>query len=394
MPDLALTGLLDLDAEPVRDFFRQAPVMMHAIDDDGCITAVSRYWAARLGYLPDEMIGRKSIDLVTPASRRIAVEEALPRFLRDGEIQRQPYDFVRKDGTVLPVLLSAIALRSTAGVTGRGLAFMTENDERDDLQRDLQLALLRTDRAHRAKSQFLTAMSHELRTPMNAVLGFAQLLSLTELDPKQTAHVEAIRASGHQLMTRLQELLDLSQLEFSDFSLSPEAVETKDLIAPVLARWRPAIEAKALNFEHDIAVDTPKRMHVDVARLQQILAHFLSNALYHTETGRILLAVRKTSAKETGDWVEYSVSDTGPGIDPRKREHLFERFSEKELDFTKSGGGWGVGLSICRGLADAMGAEIGARSDPDTGGAVFYIRFQLAPKAEGVRRAEKLATRH
>lgn len=373
MSDPVISGLLDMDAEPVRDFFRHAPVMMHAIDDGGRIIAVSRYWASRLGYSPDEMIGRKSIDFVTPESRELAVKEVLPRFFEEGEVRRQPYDFVRKDGSVLPILLSAITLKNPDGGTGSGLAFMVEDDDRDLLHRDLQSALLRAERANDAKAQFLTAMSHELRTPMNAILGFAQLLKMTDLSTKQSAHVEAILASGRQLMVRLSELLDLAQLEFSDFKVTQRATSTEALLAPVLTAWAPTIEAKGLVFSRDIAPDFPARLTVDTDRVRQILTHFLSNALLHTETGSISLGARLLSCSGSKARIEFSVRDTGPGVDHDLLGHLFERFSDKEPDFTKAGGGWGIGLSICRALADAMSAEVGVESERSTGGANFYL---------------------
>lgn len=377
MPNPALSGLLDLDAEPVREFFRHAPVMMHAISEDGRIISVSRYWAARLGYTPEEMIGRRSIDLLTPASRKLALEEILPRFFREGELHRQPYEFVRKDGVVLPMLLSAITLQNPAGGSGRGLAFITDNDDRDLLQRDLHFALLNAERANQAKAQFLTAMSHELRTPMNAILGFAQLLRLTELSAKQSAHVEAILASGDQLMSRLSELLELSQLEFSKIQQTKAPVAPEVLLAPLVTRWKPEVEAKKLVFLQHIDAGVPSQLLIDAARVQQILTHFLSNALLNTERGGISLGVRLLQKTGANDRLELFVTDNGAGIDPAKVDELFEPFSDKKSDFAKSGGGWSVGLSFCRTLADAMGADIGVRPNPDGEGSVFYLILDL-----------------
>ncbi|WP_425091884.1 sensor histidine kinase [Tropicimonas sp. S265A] len=374
MHDPALTGLLNMDAEPVRAFFRQAPVMMHAIDRSGALVAITNYWAARLGYLPEEMIGRASIEFLTPESRRIAVTDVLPRFFRDGEIQNQPYDFQRKDGSSMRVLLSAVTLRNEAGDFDRALAFVVEDDGRDLLQRDLQAALLKAERANRAKGQFLTAMSHELRSPMNAILGFAQLLKLTDLTRKQSTHVEAILASGRQLMVRLTDLLELSQLEFSDMQLSAVEIDADALLAPVIELWEVPIRAKGLGFTAVVDPELPVTITVDSGRLQQILNSFLSNALVYTEAGEVTLEVCLVRRVGQIACIECRVTDTGPGLDATEQAVIFQRFADKDEVPEKSGGGLGVGLSISRGIAEAMGAEIGVRSEKGRG-ATFFLRF-------------------
>jgi signal transduction histidine kinase/CheY-like chemotaxis protein len=217
--------------------------------------------------------------------------------------------------------------------------------------------------ANRAKTEFLSRMSHELRTPLNAVLGFAQVLEMDELGPAQRESVRYIRRGGEQLLSLINEVLDISRIEIGALSLSPEPVWLPDVLEEQQALMAP------LARERDVTVvvraTTAAAGHVlaDRQRLKQVLLNLLSNAVkYNRRGGTVSIAVHEVA----GDRLRIEVTDTGFGIAADKLERLFVPFDR--LGAEASGiEGTGIGLALARRLAEEMGGSLTVRSVPDEG---------------------------
>lgn len=372
MPETTLHGLQSHAVDPFSEFFAKAPMMMHSVDRDGVIVAISAYWASRLGYEVKDMIGRPITDFMTPASGNVTRTEVLPKLLRVSSLDRIRHDFIRKDGSVLPVLIAAVALRSETGAFLRSLSVVTPDDGTDGLQQDLQTALIKAEDASRAKGQFLAAMSHEIRTPMNAILGFAQLLKLSDLDEKRRGHVNAIIAAGGQLMNLLTDLLDLNHMETGRLKIDARPTELRPMLEQVADWWYSSAADKGLCLKVQIDPALPTCILSDSDRLKQVLNNFLANALRYTETGSITLSVREISSGTGMSRIRMDVADTGLGISEAQQSRLFRPFVQIDSDFGKDRGGWGLGLSICHNIAKAMDAEIGVTSSLGAG-SVFHF---------------------
>jgi PAS domain S-box-containing protein len=232
----------------------------------------------------------------------------------------------------------------------------------------LRLAQLATERASRAKSDFLSRMSHDMRTPLNAILGFAQILQMDRLTPDQAEGVQQILRGGVHLIDLINEVLDIARIEVGQLSLSPEPVPVEEVVSHVVSLVRP------LGTPRQITVTTDKDasgLHVraDRQRLNQILVNLVSNAVKYNRDGGSV----HVSWKRRGDFTRILVRDTGPGIPEIKKMLLFQPFERLGAE-QSSVEGTGLGLAVSKGLTEAMGGRIGLDSALDAG-STFWIEL-------------------
>ncbi|MEM8957501.1 MAG: response regulator [Pseudomonadota bacterium] len=358
--------------DPFDVFFEHAPILMHSIDAEGRLQKVSRRWAETLGYDRDEMIGRKSVEFLTDASRDKAQTVVLPKFLETGTLENVEYEFVRKDGSIMPVVMSASSVLDKKGEFIRSLAIMFDNSEAVQARAELTRKAAEAEEASRAKSRFLAAMSHEIRTPMNAIMGFAQLLQLSNLDETRRSHVRSILSAGGTLMNLLTDLLDLSLVEEGRMRVEKRPFELSAMLDQVSDWWCSSAREKGLKLTVASERGIPDRIVSDPGRLQQVLNNFLGNAVKFTDAGRISLSLEMVARDGDTARLRFEVSDTGPGMDAEQIALLFKPFVQIEADFGKERGGWGLGLSICHNIAEALDAEIGVTSEVGQGSVFFF----------------------
>lgn len=242
----------------------------------------------------------------------------------------------------------------------------------------LQAALRQAEEASRAKGQFLSNMSHEIRTPLNGVLGLAHVLARSQLDAQQGKLVNTIIESAVVLERLLSDVLDLARIESGRLELRQERFRLEDLIGETTANFEAQAHDKGLELVIDIAPHAHGAVVGDSMRLRQVVGNLLSNAIKFTAQGRVILTVRR----QDDTVAEIRVADTGIGFAPEEAERLFERFVQADGSITRRFGGSGLGLSICRELAEMMGGQIGASGEPG-GGAVFWIKVPLPRAARG-----------
>jgi signal transduction histidine kinase/CheY-like chemotaxis protein len=241
---------------------------------------------------------------------------------------------------------------------------------------DLAAALERAEAATRARSEFLAVMSHEIRTPLHGVLGMAELLASSELEPSQQRYLSALQASGSALLALLNDVLDFSKIEAGHLELELRDLDLATELRAVEAVYRPLAEARSLGFVFELdLVDTP--VVGDALRGRQVVSNLLSNALKFTSQGQIGLRCRSRSV---GGRVEVTleVSDTGIGIPAERTAHLFEPFTQADSSTTRRFGGTGLGLAICARLVTAMGGQIEVRST-EGAGSTFTVRMAMRP---------------
>jgi PAS domain S-box-containing protein len=250
-----------------------------------------------------------------------------------------------------------------------------------DARDALEQAAAAANAANRAKSEFLANMSHELRTPLNGVLGVAGALSKTLLSPPQVEMVSLIEGSAKTLETLLSDILDLARIEAGKMEVRPEAFDLRRSVNACSALYDAAAQAKGLDLDVTIASDADGAYVGDAARIRQILSNLLSNAVKFTSAGRVCLSVQARRG-ETSSELCFEVGDTGIGFDAETKARLFSRFEQADGSITRRFGGSGLGLSISRSLAEAMGGDLQANAEPGRG-AIFTFRVEL-PRCEGV----------
>jgi len=234
-------------------------------------------------------------------------------------------------------------------------------------------ALARAGAASRAKAEFLANVSHELRTPLNGVIGLAEVLARSRLAGRQKQLVDEILASAGRLHALVGDLLDYNALEAGKVEIAWRRFRPAEVVRQAAERFRPAAEGKGLALEVEIAPGAEAEALGDPERLGQLLEHLVSNAVKFTAAGRVALSL---AVGEDGLW-RFAVADTGVGFDPVEAERLFGGFELGDASATREHGGVGLGLAICRRLADLMGGRIEAHGRPGAG-ATFTLALPLA----------------
>jgi len=224
------------------------------------------------------------------------------------------------------------------------------------------------DEASRAKSAFLANMSHELRTPMNAILGYAEMLSedaKEEGNDEQLADLKEITDAGEHLLSLLNDVLDISKVEAGRMDLYLETFDLTKMLGEVASTTKALVDKNKNKMEVSIADDIGE-MHADVTKVRQILFNLMSNAAKFTSDGRItLFGERRTG--ENGDIIRLGVSDDGIGIPEDKLDQIFEEFSQADDSTTKNYGGTGLGLALVKRFAHMMGGDIWVESTEGEG---------------------------
>ncbi len=243
-----------------------------------------------------------------------------------------------------------------------------------DLKRDaitLERALDEAESANRAKGAFLANMSHEIRTPLNGVVGVCDVLARTGLDTRQSDMVQMIQSSAVSLQVLLSDILDLARIDSGRVELRCESFRLDQVVRELTVLHAPQGRAKGVAVKAEVPRDAVW-VRGDELRLRQVVGNFLSNALKFTEAGQVTASL---SRLDDGRW-RLAVADTGIGFDPALKQGLFDRFHQADGSHTRQYGGAGLGLAICRQLAELMGGEIDCDSAPGKG-STFVLTLAL-----------------
>ena len=232
--------------------------------------------------------------------------------------------------------------------------------QRDDLARanvDVEHKAREVEQASRYKSDFLANMSHELRTPLNSSLILAKLLADNpgeNLTEEQVKYARTIQSSGNDLLTLINDILDLSKIEAGHVDVRPEAVSVERLVNDLVSLFKPIADQKGLTLEAVVSPDCPGVIGTDRQRFEQILKNLLSNAFKFTDAGGVALRVQSLEA----DKIAFSVSDTGIGISEEQQQRVFEAFRQADSTISRKYGGTGLGLSISLELSRLLGGSL------------------------------------
>lgn len=251
--------------------------------------------------------------------------------------------------------------------------------------RKLNAARMMAEDAAVAKSQFLARMSHEIRTPMNAILGAGELLAETPLNSDQKRYISIYQSAGEHLRDLISDVLDISKIESGRFRLETMPFNLSTTVKRTCDVFALEARDKGLALEWRIATGTPDHLIGDPTALRQILVNLIGNAVKFTPAGSIRVtvdAINRRSQTDVPDWVtiEFSVEDTGIGIPEKMQASVFDRFMQADGTTSRTYGGTGLGLTICRSLTALMGGEISLESHPGEGSTfTFTAQFQVDP---------------
>lgn len=244
------------------------------------------------------------------------------------------------------------------------------------LLKRIEVAKARAEEANRAKSSFLANMSHEMRTPLNGIVGVADLLQTTSLNPQQTELMRLLRHSVTLLRSLVDDVLDISKIEAGRLTIEIADFDLHATLNGLVRLLRPHAQVKGLVLSAMIDPAIDYHLRGDPHHLRQVLLNLLSNAIKFTERGEVGIDVMLAAETEEGLRLRFEVRDTGIGISTAVQQRIFERFVQADDSTTRRYGGTGLGTTIAKQLVELMGGVIGVKSAPGVG-STFWFELPL-----------------
>jgi PAS domain S-box-containing protein len=349
-------------------------------DPSGIITDVNKQMEALTGCTRDELIGAPFKKYFTDPER---AEAAIKLVLSQKKVTDYELTACARDGKQTVVSYNATTFYDRDRTLQGVLAVSRDVTERKLVEAELQQAKAAAESASRTKSDFLASMSHEIRTPMNAIIGIADLLAKTPLNPEQDKYVQIFRRAGDNLLNLINDILDLSKVEASQLELERTDFSVKDHLEKVTEMVAGRAREKGLALVCEIAPNVPADLVGDPTRLRQVLINLLGNAIKFTESGEVALRVAPDADFSVPTALRFTVSDTGIGIPSEKLGQVFEPFTQADSSTTRRFGGSGLGLTISKRLVELMGGRIWAESRVGEGSVfAFAVPFETWAAAD------------
>ncbi len=274
--------------------------------------------------------------------------------------------------------------------------YLAEIKERKQTDEKLKLAMEQAEAASRAKSEFLASMSHEIRTPMNTVIGMADLLRETSLTAEQKKFISAIQSSGENLLLLINDILDLSKIEAGQIEIEKISFDLMEVVSSTCEAQVFKAQEKGLELSWRISPDIKMYLMGDPTRLGQILTNLIGNALKFTEKGKVAVEVKphevsgQSEKRDSHVELLFSVTDTGIGISPEKKEAIFDRFSQADSSTTREYGGTGLGLAISHRLVKLVGGRIWVESDIGQGSTFYFTaKFEVQSDKKNIETSKE-----
>ncbi len=364
-----VNDMLVTQRETFRRHYRQTPVMLHSAGEDGRLVEVSELWLTILGYDRSEVIGRPPSDFLTEESRNRANQAVLPAFHKNGYCQDIPYQFVRKDGTLIDVELSSML---DAGLDREAMSFTVLIDvtERNQALAALESKNADLEAANESLSQFAYVASHDLQEPLRKIQAFSDLVQQAAIERNQEDldyATDVIQAAATRSRQLVSDLLSFSRT--SNRTVEKQPIILESAVSDVIQDLAETIKSSAASVRTDLGETT---IEADSTLLFQLLQNLLSNALKYQADGarpEILVGVNRDSDNLP---TAFFVQDNGIGIDWKYRDAIWEPF--KRLQSSEDFPGTGIGLAICASVAKRHDWQLEVQSDVGRG-ATFIVRL-------------------
>ena len=380
--------------ERFRELFENANDVIFLVDLKGRLMAINRAAEGLTGYARAEVLGKSMEELIAPESRHFS-EDSIRAHLGGSPNQHFELRMLPKAGGVRFLEVStrviyrkglAVAIQGIGrDVSERKQAEQKLRDSARELQNkneELSNALHLAREATQLKEQFLANTSHELRTPLNGIMGMIDLIKTTDLTPDQLEYADAISQCSNDLLTIINDLLDLSQIGAGRLAIDSRPFDPAESLRSVVKMVSLRASTKGLTLTYEIDPRVPAVIEGDSVRLRQILTNLIANAVKFTSAGgvRVVLTMSTDASR-----IRCDVIDTGIGVDESLRDRIFEAFFQADGSNRRRHGGTGLGLTISRQLVELMGGQIGMFNNAGGNGATFWFALPLKPEMPPVR---------
>lgn len=381
-------------ARQQQEVFETAPIGMVVTGVGDCCRQVNPAFEALSGLSATELEGQSLPLMLEQSGDYDASMERAREEIRTSSIARFRHRLRRRDGSSVPVQISAHALESY-GETGASIWMMEDISASEAAEQALRAAKEAAEEAARAKGDFLSSMSHEIRTPMNSILGMSMLALRTDLDPRQRDYISKVHRAARGLLGIIDDVLDFSRIEAGKLTIERVEFALGHVLEQVADILGINAREKRIELLFDIAKNLPSRLLGDPMRLQQVLLNIVGNAIKFTETGQVVVRVALLEQQEGSVRLRFTVRDSGIGMTEEQQSRLFQHFSQADSSTARRFGGSGLGLAISRQLIERMGGTIGVQSEPGEGSTFrFDVRFDEAgPEATRGTSVEPITTR-
>jgi len=400
--DITKRKQAEMELRQERDFnkalIEASAAYILATSPDGTIRMMNDAMLEAFGYTAEEVVGKNYHGTFVPKKERLKLRDVIHALTT----RKRPVTFetqaITKDGKLLDIVWGAGQVSDAEGDTeflfGVGIDITERKRSEQELKahaealrsanRCLEEYSFSVQAATRAKSEFLANMSHEIRTPMTAILGFSENLLDSDLSKEERAQaVETIQRNGQHLLNIINDILDLSKIEAGKLAVERIVCSPVKVVEEVRSLMQGRAVGKGLRFRVEYPDALPETIQTDPTRLRQILINLIGNAIKFTENGQVCLAVRfESGPHDRKPMIGFEVTDTGVGLTRQQINKLFQPFTQADTSTTRKFGGTGLGLTICKRLAEELGGTIEVESEERVG-STFRATIATGP-LEGV----------
>jgi PAS domain S-box-containing protein len=344
-----------------------------SVDEAGKFVNVNPACFKLWGYTPEELIGRRYVELVAPEDAE-ETGRAFLSLMEGTALTGLESRNIHKEGFTVQVLLSASWSREDR------LIFCIARDITERKRMEVEVAQARDTalESARLKAEFLANMSHEIRTPMNAIIGMTELALDTNLTAEQRDYLSTAKTSANALLNIINDILDFSRIEAGRLEIDSIDFDLRDCLGNIMKTLAIRAHEKDLELVCHVNADVPDALTGDPGRLRQIVVNLVGNAIKFTNAGEVVVSVDAESRAAGEVYLHIRVTDTGIGIPRQKQQLIFDAFTQSDGSTSRKYGGSGLGLAITAHLASLMGGAIRVESEPGKG-STFHttLRFGL-----------------
>lgn len=371
-----------------------SPVGIFRTDDKGETIYVNPRWCEMTGLEINEISGTAWLSIIHPEDREKTISDWFER-VSNRQPSQAEYRIIKQDGRIVWVLGNAVPEYSSGRFIGyvgtvTDISVLKEAELRIQ-QQNLELiqAKEKAEESNRLKSSFLANLSHEIRTPMNAIVGFSGLLGNAINNPEESQKfIEIIQQSSHQLLTIIDDIVQISLIETKQMSLNFESFTLESVFEHLSSMLLPIIpKSKNITLQFEISGELKAKLILtDRVKLEQVLSNLILNAIKFTSKGSVHVRCGEKGESE----LYFEVEDTGVGIPIEEQELIFERFYRSERAFEMNEKGSGLGLAIAKSYVEMLGGILNLRSKVDVG-SVFFFTLPMNIDIDGVNDIDEIS---